>query len=86
LLADAADVVVAHLVEQGLLFLSLDGISLAVNNRVRSHDAEGFRVRLDDLELDGAHAAANHEDVSLADRTICLQEIWLQVNIENVAS
>ena len=42
----------------------------SMDNSVLSDDAELRRVRLDDLELHRAHAAANEESVSLADGAV----------------
>lgn len=42
-------------------------------------------VNLDDLEVDGPHAATDLEDVTLADGAVRLQEVGLEVNIEEVA-
>jgi hypothetical protein len=41
---------------------------------------------LDNLELDSSHTAANKEEISLADRSIGFQEVWLEVDLEQVSS
>mmetsp|Transcript_30444 Transcript_30444/g.64131 ORF Transcript_30444/g.64131 Transcript_30444/m.64131 type:complete len:464 (+) Transcript_30444:1281-2672(+) len=84
LLPAAAHVVVAHVV-QLLLVLALDGLSLAVDDRVGRHDAVGRRVRLDHLELDGVHRRADQEQVALLDGAVGLQEVRLEVHVEEVA-
>ncbi len=50
LLAASSHVIVAHLVKGLLLVFSLDGISLAVDDRVRGYDTVGGRVRLNHLK------------------------------------
>lgn len=42
-------------------------------------------VSLNDLELDGTHASADQEKIALADGSVGLQEVWLQVDLEQVA-
>jgi len=84
LLAHAAHVVVAHLV-QLLLVLPLDGLPLAEDLGVGRHDAVLRRLRLHHLELHGAHAAAREEGVALAHGPVRLQEVGLQVDVEQVA-
>ena len=74
LLAAAANVVVADVVE-ALLVLALDGLALAVDHRVRRNDAVRRRVCLDDLELDRVHRLPHEEEVALAHRPVCLEEV-----------
>jgi hypothetical protein len=50
LLPGTADVVVADGVERVLFLFALDGLTVAVNDSVRSNDAERRRVCFDDLE------------------------------------
>lgn len=42
-------------------------------------------VSLNDLELDGTHASADQEKIALADGSVGLEEVWLQVDLEQVA-
>ena len=85
LLAHAANVVVAHIVHL-LLILALDRLALAVDHRVRRHDAVLGRVGLDDLELDSTHAAAHKEHVVLAHGAVGLEEVRLEEDVEEVAA
>merc|ERR1719440_2620001 len=84
LLAHAADVVVPHVV-LALLVLSLDGLALAVDHRVGRDNAVLVRIGLDDLELDGAHAAAAEEEVVLPHRPVRLHKVRLEEDVEQVA-
>ena len=84
LLAHAADVVVPDVV-QALLVLAPDRLPLAEDLRVRGHDGVRARVRLDDLELDRAHPAADEERVALADGAVGLEEVGLEEGVEEVA-
>jgi hypothetical protein len=70
LLAAAANVIVADVGEVVLLVLALDGLALGVDDSVLGDDAVLGRVRLNHLELDRAHAAADEEGVALADRPV----------------
>lgn len=79
-----ADVVIADLVEL-LLVLALHWLTFTVDNRVGCHDAVGLRICLHNLELHRVHGLAHKEEVSLLDRAVGLEEIWLQVNVEQVA-
>merc|ERR1719267_405892 len=84
LLAHAADVVVAHVV-LALLVLALDGLALAVDDRVGRDDAVLVGVGLDDLELHSAHAAAAEEEVVLTHGAVGLHEVRLEEDVEEVA-
>mmetsp|Transcript_7662 Transcript_7662/g.16937 ORF Transcript_7662/g.16937 Transcript_7662/m.16937 type:complete len:557 (+) Transcript_7662:788-2458(+) len=84
LLAHAANVVVADVVH-ALLVLTLNRLALAVDDRVRRNDAVLIRISLHNLEFDGAHAAANEEEVILANWAVRLEEVRLQEDIEQVA-
>ena len=69
-----------------LLVLSLDGIALAVDDGIGSHDAVGARIGLHDLELHRMHGGADQEEVPLLDGPVGLQEVGLEVNVEEVAA
>ena len=62
--------------------LSLNGITFTMDDRIRSHNAIGRGVGLDNLELHGPHAPSDEEDVALVYRPVSLQEIWFQVNLK----
>lgn len=66
LFAAASDVVVADVGEVILLVLALDGLALSVNDGVLGNNAVLRRIRLDHLELNRAHTAADKEGVALA--------------------
>ena len=85
LLPASADVVVADVVGS-LLVLALDGIALAVDDGIGSHDAVGARIGLHDLELHRMHGGADQEEVPLLDGPVGLQEVGLEVNVEEVAA
>ena len=53
LFSTTADVVVTNSVKRILFFLAFNGFALAVDHGVGGHDAEGRRVRLDDLKKCG---------------------------------
>ena len=73
-LPHAADVVVPDLVE-ALLVLPVDRLALAEDLRVGGHDAVLRGVRLHDLELHAAHAAAGQKRVALAHGAVRLEEV-----------
>lgn len=57
-----------------------------MDDRIRSHNTIGGGVSLDNLELNSPHAPSDEEDVSLMHRPVSLQEIWFQVNLEQVSA
>lgn len=69
-----------------IFYLSLDGISLAVNDGVGSHNAEGSGVSLNYLELHCSHASSDDQHVVLVYWPVGLHEIRLQVNLEQVSA
>jgi hypothetical protein len=85
LLAAATKVVVTNSVEVGLLSLAVKRVALGVDDSVGSDNAVWRGVNLDHLEVDSAHAAANLEDVTLADGAVRLEEVGLEVHVEEVA-
>ena len=72
------------LVELVLLFLPLDWVSLTVDHCVRSDNTVWAGVGLDHLELYCAHASTHQEEIALADWSVCLQEVGLQVRVEQI--
>ena len=66
--------------------LASDGLSLAVDDRIRGDDAVRLRICVDHLELDGPQSAAHQEQVALVDRTVRLQEVLLQVDVKQVSA
>mmetsp|Transcript_37429 Transcript_37429/g.76302 ORF Transcript_37429/g.76302 Transcript_37429/m.76302 type:complete len:501 (-) Transcript_37429:109-1611(-) len=84
LLPATTDIVVSHVI-QLLLVLPLDGLALAVDDRVGSHNTVGGRVRLHHLELHGMHGTSHKEKVTLLHRAVRLQEVRLQVHVEEVS-
>mmetsp|Transcript_3034 Transcript_3034/g.7689 ORF Transcript_3034/g.7689 Transcript_3034/m.7689 type:complete len:505 (+) Transcript_3034:1102-2616(+) len=84
LLAASPHVVVPDVVHL-LLVLAFHGLSLAVDDGVRGHDAVGGGIRLHDLEFDGVHGRADQEQVSLFHGTVRLQKVRLEVDVEQVA-
>lgn len=76
LLAAAANVVVADLIQIVFLLITLDRLAFAVNDGVLGNDAVLWGVDVDHLELNLAHAAANEEEVALTNRPVGLEEIW----------
>jgi hypothetical protein len=65
--------------------LTLDRLALTVNDGVRSNDAVGGGVCLNDLELHRSHATTHQEDVPFSDWPICLEEVWFQIHFKQVA-
>mmetsp|Transcript_17238 Transcript_17238/g.21787 ORF Transcript_17238/g.21787 Transcript_17238/m.21787 type:complete len:460 (-) Transcript_17238:103-1482(-) len=84
LLSTASYVIIAHII-QLLLILSLDRLSLAVNDSIRRHDAVWGGISLDHLKLDGVHGRPDNEQIPLLDRPVRLQKVWFEVNIKEVA-
>jgi len=72
------------MVSRLLAYLTLHRFSLTVDDRIRGHDAVRSRVRLNHLELNCSHAASHKEDVAFVNRTVCLQEVRLQVHLKKV--
>mmetsp|Transcript_10965 Transcript_10965/g.22856 ORF Transcript_10965/g.22856 Transcript_10965/m.22856 type:complete len:215 (-) Transcript_10965:92-736(-) len=64
----------------------MERLTLAEDLRLGGDDTILSRIRLHNLELDGAHATADHEDVTLAYGTVRLQEIRFEVHVEQVAA
>jgi hypothetical protein len=85
LLAATTNIIVANLVEVTLLILSLDGLTLAVNNCVLGNNAVLWGVDLHDLKLDLSHTTSYCEQVTLADWSVCLTEVRSEVDIEEGA-
>jgi hypothetical protein len=82
LLAATTDIIVADLVEVVLLLIALDGLALAVDDGVLSHNAVLRRVDLDDLELDLPHAATHDEEIALPDGPVGFPEVGSEEDIE----
>ena len=85
LLAATADIVVAHVVEFFFVF-PLDGVSFAMNDRVRRDNAVGRGVCLYDLEFDRVHGLADEKQVALADGAVGFQKVWLEVNVKQIST
>lgn len=56
-----------------------------MNDSVGRDNAIRLRIGADDFELDSSHATANDERVVLVNGTICLQEVRLQVDFEEIS-
>ena len=56
-----------------------------MDDRVRRDDALLGRVRLDDFELDGVHGLPDEEEVALPHRSVGLEEVGLEVDVEQIA-
>lgn len=85
LLAAATNIVVSNLVEIVLLLIALDGLALAVDDGVLGDNTVFRRVDVDHLEFDLPHAAADEEEVTLADRPVSLEEVGREKDIEKGA-
>ena len=83
LLAHAPDIIVTYFVEP-LLVLSVDWLALAEDLRVRCNNAVLSGIRLHNLELNSTHPTSREESVALADGTVGLKEVWLQVHVKQV--
>mmetsp|Transcript_28920 Transcript_28920/g.62296 ORF Transcript_28920/g.62296 Transcript_28920/m.62296 type:complete len:224 (-) Transcript_28920:66-737(-) len=80
----AANVVIPNVV-RCLLVLALHRLPLAVDLRVGRAHAVGRGVHLHHLELHRMHRSAHKEEVALAQGAVCLQEVGLEVDLEQVA-
>jgi hypothetical protein len=85
LLAASTNIIVANLVEVALLILSLDGLTLAVNNCVLGNNAVFGRVNLHNLKFDLSHTTSYCEQVTLSDWSVGLAEVGCKVDIEERA-
>ena len=85
LLAHTPDIVVTYFVKP-LLVLSVDGLALAEDLRVRCNDAVLSGIRLDNLELNSTHPTSRKESVAFTDGTVGLKEVWLQVHVKQVTA
>jgi len=65
--------------------LTLNGITLAMNHGIGSHDAVGLGFGADHFELDSSHATAYDERVIFVDRSVCFQEVWFQIHVKEIA-
>lgn len=72
LLATATDIVVTNIVKVGFLVLTLDGVTLSVNDSILSNNAEFGGIGFNDLELDCSHTTTDKESVALPDRSVSL--------------
>jgi hypothetical protein len=84
LLAAAAHIIVADVIKPFFVF-TLDWITFAVNHRVGGDDAVRRRICFDDLEFDRVHGRADKEQVTLLDRTVGFEKVWLQVDIKQIS-
>jgi hypothetical protein len=85
LLAASTNIIIANLVEVSLLVLSLDGLTLAVNNCVLGNNAVLRRVNLHNLKFDLSHTTSYCEQVTLSDWPVGLTEIGSEVDVEERA-
>ena len=69
-----------------LLFLSLDGVTLAMYNSVRSNDTIRRRICLHNLELNSSHSSSHQEQISFSHRSVGFQEVRFQVRVKQVAA
>mmetsp|Transcript_14740 Transcript_14740/g.30439 ORF Transcript_14740/g.30439 Transcript_14740/m.30439 type:complete len:332 (-) Transcript_14740:364-1359(-) len=80
----STDVVVTDVVH--LFFvLALYRVSLAVDDGVWSNDAIGAGIRFHDFEFHRMHSGSDQKQVSLFDRTVGLQKVRLQVDLEEIS-
>mmetsp|Transcript_3985 Transcript_3985/g.6142 ORF Transcript_3985/g.6142 Transcript_3985/m.6142 type:complete len:299 (+) Transcript_3985:1820-2716(+) len=84
LFADTANVIIAHIVITLLIF-SLDCLPFAVDDGIRGHNTVFDWICLYYFEFYSPHATTHKEKITLPDRTICFQEVGLQVDVEQVA-
>lgn len=56
-----------------------------MNHRILRDDTKLGRVSLYDFKLDGAHATADQERIALSYWAVGLEEIWLEINLEQIA-
>ena len=66
--------------------LSFDGFTLTVDHCVWSDDAVWRRVGINHLEFHGSHSSAHEEYIAFVKWPVCLKEVWLQVDIKQVAT
>lgn len=85
LLAAATNVVVTNLVEVVLFFVTLNGVTLAVDDGILGDDTILWGVDFDNLELHLSHATTNNEEVALSQRAVVFKEVVAEVGIEEVA-
>ena len=85
ILAATTDVVITNIVEP-LLVVPLDQFAFTVDDRFGCNNAAltNAALRLDDLELDSAHRSTDQEQIALAHRAICFQEVGFEEDIEQV--
>jgi hypothetical protein len=79
------NVIVTDFIEVTLLVLSLDGLTLAVNNCVLCDNTELRGVDLHNLKLHLSHTASYCEQVTLSDWSVGLAEVGGEVDIEKGA-
>jgi hypothetical protein len=85
LLAATTNIVITDLVEVALLILSLDWLTLAVNNCVLGNNAVLWRVDLHNLKFDLSHTTSYCEQVTLAHWSVGFAEVGSEVNVEEGA-
>mmetsp|Transcript_34194 Transcript_34194/g.79892 ORF Transcript_34194/g.79892 Transcript_34194/m.79892 type:complete len:235 (+) Transcript_34194:493-1197(+) len=81
----STNVIIAHVI-QALLIFTLHRLTLAVDDCVWSANDELTWVHTNYLELHRPEASADKEGVALPCWSICLQVVWLQICLEQVAS
>lgn len=57
-----------------------------MNHSFRGHYTERSRISLNNFEFNSAHTTTDNECVILVDGTVCLQKVWLKVNLKEVAA
>lgn len=78
----ASNVVVSNFVQVSFLVLTVERLALAMDDGVLSDDSEVWGIQFHNLELHLSHATSYREKVAHPYRTVGLQEVGLQVNIE----
>jgi hypothetical protein len=82
LLSASTNVIITNLVEVVLFLVSLDRLTLAVNNSILCDDTILGRIDLDNLEFYLSHTTADDKQVSLANRSVSFSEVGSEENVE----
>jgi hypothetical protein len=81
----ATNIIVANLVQVALLILSLDGLTLAVNNRVLCNDTVLWGIDFHHLEFNLSHTTSDGKCITDPQRTVGFAEVGGKVDIEERA-
>jgi hypothetical protein len=66
--------------------LTIEWITLAVDNCILCNNPILRRINLDDFEFHGPHTTTNGEQITLSKRSIRFEEVWFKINIKERAS